>query len=63
MTMRVIQWLLASQEPWTRYRTLVDLLGRPQDDAEVKRRARRHAGTSAGQAVDGRRGRPGATRR
>jgi hypothetical protein len=29
-------WLLASGEPWTRYRTLVDLLHRPQDDAEVQ---------------------------
>jgi hypothetical protein len=31
----VIDWLLASDEPWTRYRTLVDLLGRPADSAEV----------------------------
>jgi hypothetical protein len=31
----VLQWLLESEEPWTRYRTLVDLLERPQDDAEV----------------------------
>lgn len=30
-----IQWLLDSVEPWTRYRTLRDLLGRPEDDAEV----------------------------
>ena len=29
-------WLLSSQEPWTRYRTLVDLLGRPEDDAELQ---------------------------
>jgi hypothetical protein len=29
-------WLLESGEPWTRYRTLVDLLGRPEDDAEVQ---------------------------
>ncbi len=29
------QWLLDSQEPWTRYRTLADLLGRPEDDVEV----------------------------
>jgi hypothetical protein len=31
----VIQWLLDSPEPWTRYRTLADLLGRPEADAEV----------------------------
>ncbi len=31
-----ISWLLTSSEPWTRYRTLVDLLERPQDDAEVQ---------------------------
>jgi hypothetical protein len=31
-----IQWLLDADEPWTRYRTLVDLLGRPEDDAEVQ---------------------------
>ncbi len=31
-----IQWLLNSDEPWTRYRTLVDLLGRPEDSAEVQ---------------------------
>ena len=30
------QWLLESDEPWTRYRTLVDLLDRPEDDAEVQ---------------------------
>ena len=32
----LIEWLLGSNEPWTRYRTLVDLLDRPQDDAEVQ---------------------------
>jgi hypothetical protein len=32
----LIQWLLKSDEPWTRYRTLVDLLDRPEDDAEVQ---------------------------
>jgi hypothetical protein len=32
----VVEWLLASNEPWTRYRTLVDLLDRPEDDAEVQ---------------------------
>jgi hypothetical protein len=31
-----IQWLLESDEPWTRYRTLVDLLGRPEDDPQVR---------------------------
>lgn len=30
-----IPWLLASDEPWTRFRTLADLLDRPEDDAEV----------------------------
>lgn len=32
----VIQWLLESDEPWTRYRTLLDLLGQPKDDPEVQ---------------------------
>lgn len=32
----LLDWLLESGEPWTRYRTLVDLLGRPEDDAEVQ---------------------------
>lgn len=31
----VVQWLLAADEPWTRYRTYVDLLGRPVDDGAV----------------------------
>jgi hypothetical protein len=31
-----IEWLLESDEPWTRYRTLLDLLDRPEDDAEVQ---------------------------
>jgi hypothetical protein len=31
----VVQWLLDSAEPWTRYRTLRDLLGRLEGDAEV----------------------------
>jgi len=35
MTTELIQWLLESDEPWTRYRTLVDLLDRPDDDPEV----------------------------
>lgn len=30
-----LQWLLAADEPWTRYRTLVDLLERPEEDAAV----------------------------
>jgi hypothetical protein len=28
-------WLLESEEPWTRYRTLLDLEARPLDDPEV----------------------------
>ena len=36
MTTKVTNWLLESDEPWTRYRTLVDLLDRPEDDAEVQ---------------------------
>ncbi len=36
MTTDVIQWLLESDEPWTRYRTLVDLLDRPEGDADVQ---------------------------
>jgi hypothetical protein len=31
-----IEWLLASEEPWTRCRTRVDLLGLPEDDPEVR---------------------------
>jgi len=31
----VIDWLLTSGEPWTCYRALVDLLDRPESDAEV----------------------------
>jgi hypothetical protein len=30
-----VPWLLASNEPWTRYRTLVDLLDYPETDEEV----------------------------
>jgi len=30
------QWLLESDEPWTRYRTLVDLLGRTEEAPEVQ---------------------------
>jgi hypothetical protein len=29
-------WLLESDEPWTRYRTLVDLLDRPENDPEAR---------------------------
>jgi len=32
----VTSWLLQSDEPWTRYRTLVDLLNRPEGDADVQ---------------------------
>ena len=32
----LIQWLLESDEPWTRYRTLVGLLDRPEDDPDVQ---------------------------
>ncbi|HIC93820.1 MAG TPA: hypothetical protein EYP09_06180 [Anaerolineae bacterium] len=32
----VISWLLSEGVPWARYRTLVDLLDRPQDDPEVR---------------------------
>jgi len=30
------EWLLTEGQPWARYRTLVDLLDRPEDDPEVK---------------------------
>jgi hypothetical protein len=36
MTTELTGWLLESDEPWTRYRTLVDLLDRPEDDPEVQ---------------------------
>ena len=36
MTTKVANWLLQSDEPWTHYRTLVDLLDRPEGDAEVQ---------------------------
>ena len=36
MTSDPIKWLLQSDEPWTRYRTMVDLLDRPEDDPEVR---------------------------
>jgi len=36
MTTNQIQWLLESDEPWTRYRTLVDLLDQPDDAPQVQ---------------------------
>jgi hypothetical protein len=36
MATDMIEWLLDADEPWTRYRTLVDLLDRPEDDVEVQ---------------------------
>jgi hypothetical protein len=36
MTTKLIQWLLESDEPWTHYRTLVDLLDRAGEDADVR---------------------------
>ena len=36
MNTALTDWLLASDEPWTRYRTRVDLLEQPEDDAEVR---------------------------
>jgi hypothetical protein len=36
MAAELTHWLLESDEPWTRYRTLVDLLDRPEDDPEVQ---------------------------
>jgi hypothetical protein len=36
MTTGQIEWLLQSNEPWTRYHTLVDLLDQPDDDSEVQ---------------------------
>ncbi len=35
MNIDLTQWLLESDEPWTRYRTLVELLDRPENDPEV----------------------------
>ena len=32
----IIQWLLDSNEPWTRYRTMTDLMDRPPDDPDVQ---------------------------
>lgn len=36
MTIDLTQWLLDSDEPWTRYRTLLDLLDRSENDVEVQ---------------------------
>ena len=36
MTSDTIQWLLESDEPWTRYRTMVDLLGCSESDPDVQ---------------------------
>ena len=36
MTSDTIQWLLESDEPWTRYRTMVDLLGCSENDPDVQ---------------------------
>ena len=36
MNSEIVNWLLESNEPWTRYRTLVDLLDIPPEDAEVQ---------------------------
>lgn len=36
MNTEQIEWLLRSDEPWTRYRTLLDLLDRPDDDDDVQ---------------------------
>ena len=36
MNDHLIQWLLDSDEPWTRYRTRVDLLDQSEEDAEVQ---------------------------
>jgi hypothetical protein len=36
MTAKLTQWLLGSNEPWTRYRTLTDLLDRPEDDPDAQ---------------------------
>ena len=53
MADKTIQWLLECDEPWTRYRTQVDLLGQPETDSGAHR-PRRNAGSPAGQAIDGR---------
>ena len=32
----ILDWLLSSSEPWTRYRTMIDLLERPEEDPSVR---------------------------
>jgi len=34
--MDMVEWLLTCDEPWTRYRTLVDLLGQPEAASDVR---------------------------
>lgn len=36
MEISTLDWLLGSDEPWTRYRTLVDLLDQPEDELDVR---------------------------
>ena len=36
MATKLTSWLLESDEPWTRYRTLVDLCGLPEEDTDVR---------------------------
>ena len=36
MAADIIEWLLASDEPWTRYRTRVDLLDQPESHPDVQ---------------------------
>jgi len=36
MNSDIIHWLLESDEPWTRYRTSIDLCGHPKDDPKVQ---------------------------
>lgn len=36
MDSKTIEWLLECDEPWTRYRTRVDLLGQSETDSEVR---------------------------
>ena len=36
MATGLIEWLLESDEPWTRYRAMVDLLDRREDDGDVQ---------------------------
>jgi hypothetical protein len=36
MVNSTLDWLLGSGEPWTRYRTLIDILDQPEDDPDVR---------------------------